>query len=176
MERWSASYEPQSPLSSALDMDPVLTIPGSWRLFVEDLTGDEVVQWALRALEFGFDSQHLRQLGSFDTPVSRREVRPILKNALRELGGTVWMTEEQARRHHLVEIAKEIVDGDLLVEMGLQEIHRTVLSPLKHPKDLQVWCDLAGGFLRDGKGSVTFLSPRERDAAVLARARQLLEA
>src|SRR5437773_3739523 len=84
---------------------------------------------------------------SFPTPISRVDVQPVLGRALRELGAEVW-TEEQARRHHLVEIAAAMARREVAVDEGLREIHRTILSPLKHPKDLQVWCDLSDGFFR----------------------------
>jgi hypothetical protein len=32
-------------------MNALIEIPGSWRLFVENATGDEAVEWAVRALE-----------------------------------------------------------------------------------------------------------------------------
>ena len=149
-------------------------IPGSWRLFVEDTTGDEAVEWAVRAFELGFDSPHLRQLGAFDTPVSRQEVKPVLHHALQELGSAIW-TEEQARRHHLVEVAATMVNGEVAVEEGLREIHRTVVVPLSHSGDLQVWCDLLGEFQRAPSGSVTIFDRGKRDTAALAEAKKLAD-
>ena len=72
----------------------------------------------------------------------------------------------------LFEVAAEIVNGSVTVEQGLNEIHRTVVSPLHHPKDLQLWCDLADTLHRDEQGGVKVLSPAERDAVALDEARK----
>ena len=155
-------------------MNPLIEIRGSWRLFVEDATGDEAVEWAVRALELGFDGPHLRQLGAFDTPVSRQEVKPVLLCALQELGGPIW-TEGKLDGITSWKSPGKMVKGELDVDGGLREIHRTVIVPLSHPKDLQVWCDLLDEFQRAPNGSVTILDPGKRDAVALAEAKKLAE-
>src|SRR5262249_44675924 len=81
----------------------------------------------------------------------------------------------QARRHHLVEIAVMMVKGEVGVEEGLREIHRTVVVSLSHPQDLQIWCDLLDEFQRAPNGSVTILDPGKRDVAALLEAKMLAE-
>ncbi|HKY05295.1 MAG TPA: hypothetical protein VJQ56_10420 [Blastocatellia bacterium] len=47
-------------------------------------------------------------------------------------------------REHAKQIASKIIDGELTAEIGADLIEREVVSPLGHPKDLQVWCYLSG--------------------------------
>lgn len=143
--------------------DRLLTVPGAWRIFAERVDGGYAARWAVRALEMDIDSPHLRQLASFGDFASWFEVEPILKRAMTELE-VESIGEEAARRHHLTEILSALVAGAMTVDAALKEIHTTVVSPLKHPKDLQIWCDLNDGLVRDsGSRAVQLLTREARD-------------
>jgi hypothetical protein len=146
--------------------DRLLAVPGAWRIFTEKVDGGYVARWAVRALEMEIDSPHLRQLASFGDSASWFEVEPILKRAMTELE-IEPIGEEAARRHHLTEMLSALVVGAVTVDEALEEIHTTVVSPLKHPKDLQIWCDLHDGLVRDPTDHVVkVLTKDARDARV----------
>jgi hypothetical protein len=121
-------------------------IPGTWKLFARQADGTEIVVWATEALEAGFDSPSLRMVAAARTPTSWFAVESDFRNALRELGVERYPTEEDALRFHGAEIAEGLLAGRMDAEAALEEFHRTVVSPLMHPADLQTWCHLAEGY------------------------------
>ncbi len=66
-------------------MNVILSVPGGWRLFVEPVDGVRAAEWAVRALERGLDTPHLRWLAGLEPGASSFEVGPILQRVMQEL-------------------------------------------------------------------------------------------
>ena len=60
-------------------------------------------------------------------------------------------SRETTLRWHLAALAQKVLSGELTPLEGIDQIHREILTPLKHPKDMRVWCYLWSGLSPDGK-------------------------
>jgi hypothetical protein len=103
------------------------------------LLGADLVSWAVAALSGGLDSPSLRRLAGEDLQgeVRLEDSEALFSAALSELG--ISQPEEHAAiRAYVRSLAREIVDGKVAPRAQVDRIHREVLSPLNHPKDLQV--------------------------------------
>jgi hypothetical protein len=136
--------------------------PGTRRLLanlcLECLSGPEACRWALSALEAGFDTPSLRILAgmSFDPQPGFFEIRPYLDAALSELNLPASPSRDEVLREYARALAEELLAGVRPVEATLEVIHRSVVSPLNHAKDLMGWCYLWEGLTPDGSfGAVT---------------------
>jgi len=147
-------------------------VPGTWQLFAGTPSGDEVVEWAAGALEVGFDTPSLRIVASFGRPTSWFAVEKDFRASLRELGLASYPSEAEARRFRGAEIARRLLDGKTDVPTALDEFHRTVISPLHHPHDLQVWCYLSECRHPAGRRPI---SEEERNLRAFQAARSLLD-
>lgn len=105
------------------------------------LTGADLVAWGVAALGDDLDSESLRRLAGLDLEGDLRvvEAEELFFKALGELGLSV-PSEDAAIREYVRCLAQEIVDGAATPLAQVDKIHREVLSPLNHPKDLMVWC------------------------------------
>lgn len=119
---------------------------------LDRLTGPDVCRWALAALEAGFDTRALRILAgiSVDPVPSFFEVRPHLEAALEELNVPASSSREDVLRGYARGLAEEIVAGARPVQLALEDMHRSVVSPLNHAEDLMGWCFLWEGNAPDG--------------------------
>jgi hypothetical protein len=128
-------------------------------------TGQDHVDWATNALMEGFDSPSLAILAGLDLEgsVSQFEAEMYFQKVVEELR---WQLpdDETLLRRHLVEIAEQIKAGAIDTETGIERIHREIVSPLAHPKDLLPWCLLWEGNLPDGTGT---LPEEERISTIL---------
>ena len=129
-------------------------------------TGDEMVTWAVDALEDGFDSHALRRLAALDLDgiPSVFDAAPLFASAVEELALTVPHDKDGILRAYLLVLARRVLDGACAVEDGLKTIHRDVLEPLNHPADLMDWC-----YLWEGLEPGTFESLDDEAVAVQAR-------
>jgi len=107
----------------------------------DDLTGDDLVAWALRALEAGTESSNLFILAGLPTRSCRADAEPYFERVLQELK-IVVPRRDLLLRKYIVTLAKAIVSGSIDVQLALDRIHKHVINPLNHPKDLQGWCYL----------------------------------
>lgn len=155
------------------DRARALAVPRAWLAFASTAIGDDLVRWAEGALETGLDSPSLRRLAALGLPAALSEASPLLRRALEELGIRPPITDEEARRHHLADVCDEMLSGARTVEQALDEIERTVVSPLGHPDDLMPWCYLGSGLSEGPDGIFASLGAEEREAAALAAARRL---
>src|SRR5262245_28104115 len=147
-------------------------VPGTWQLFSGLPTGDDVVKWAVGALEAGLDTPSLRMVAGFISPTSWFAVEKDFRRSLQELGLPVYPSEEDARRFRGAEIAQRLLEGETDVVSALDEFHRTVISPLHHPVDLQVWCDLLEGM---HPAKRILISEEQRGLRAYQAARALLD-
>lgn len=135
------------------------------------ISGEEFVNWAVRALVEGFDSPALRRLAGLDGS-SCFEAKPFFDRAAVELGLRLPVTTEAVRRAYLDILAREVLNGIRRPADALQVIHREVIEPLSHPEDLMSWCYLWEGLEPGGK--FVSLSDSERDEATFDLARRTL--
>lgn len=114
----------------------------------------ELADWAAGALADGFDTPTLRILAGADLPerseVRHAEVSLQFRQALDELGLEV-PPRETTLRWHLESLARKILSGELTPRQGIDQIHREIVTPLKHPEDMRTWCYLWSGLSADGK-------------------------
>jgi hypothetical protein len=130
------------------------------------VTGQDYVDWAVRALMDGFDSPSLAILAGLDIgcaasqlPIDHFEAHDYFLRVVRELAlpipdielalslPDVWAIvpfpyDETALRRHLDELAEQIREGVIDPVIGVQRIDAEVVSPLHYPSDLTNWCRL----------------------------------
>ena len=121
----------------------------------ESVCGQDYVDWAVQALTEGFNSPSLLILSSLDIDknFSKWEAEILFTKVVTELG---WIipSDEVILQAHLVTLATQIKKGDIDPEVGIERIHREVISPLGHPEDLLSWCFLWEGNSPTGKGVI----------------------
>jgi hypothetical protein len=124
--------------------------PGCAKLLADwtlgHLTGDQAVDWAVKALEAGFDSPSLRILAGLDVgrQVHLFEAEQYLEKSFAELDLEI-PDRDLVLWNYANEIASEIASGRLDPELGIDEMHRKVVDPLGHPESLRAWCLLWEG-------------------------------
>ena len=133
----------------------------------------DLADWAIGALEQGFDSPGLRMLASFrpDEPLS--DAWPYFARALRELGYAP-PDEETLLRQYSRRLARHILEGALTAAEGVELMHSRVLTPLNHPSDLENWCFMWEGINPSEPGSLRELTEEEFDKVVRRQAELLL--
>ena len=123
----------------------------------------DFVKWADAALTAGWDSPSLRRLAGFeDARVD--EASALFDRSSDELGLDRPTGNAALRREHLRAIAEGIVDGTRDPLAAVDQIHREVISPLEHPKDLMAWC-----LLSEGNDPRTYGTIADEKIAQLAR-------
>lgn len=106
---------------------------------------EELIGWAVRALQAGEDTPVLRVVaGLVPGEVGSFEVVRYFSRAAHELGIRV-LTGEALRRAYIPVACRALLRGELPPREALDRIHRRVVSPLGHPADLMRWCYLWEG-------------------------------
>lgn len=137
-----------------------------------ELSGEEMVDWAVDALSAGFDSPSLRVLaGLMPSEALVRDAEPILRQAVRELGIQVPDLEAM-RRAYVPIVCRALLQGDLSPTEAAELIHRRVVGPLGHPADLMAWCYLWEGFGPEGE----YLGEASNAEHIMAQARRWVAA
>jgi len=110
------------------------------------VVGQDYVDWAVQALTEDFDSPSLAILASLDIPndFSLWEAEKYFQSVVSELGWSI-PDDETILRTHFIALVSNIQNGTIDPEIGVDRIHREVISPLEHPSDLQGWCLLWEG-------------------------------
>lgn len=139
-------------------------------LLIDRLDVDQACDWAIGALEAGFDNEALRVLAgmSLSYEPSIYEARPYLDAALRELQVTERQPKETVLRAYGRRIAIELAAGLIPSALALHEMHSVVVSPLDHPRDLMGWCYLWEGNHADGSFAEMSDDEAEREARTFA--------
>lgn len=121
-------------------------------LLLDRLDGAQVCEWAVSALEAGFDTEALRMLGgmSLQGDPTLYEAKPYLAKALQELGIPEPRNRESVLRAYARNVATELVSGEIGAQKALDDIHSVVVDSLNHPADLMGWCYLWEGNAPDG--------------------------
>ena len=138
----------------------------------EPLVAGDYVEWAVRLLAAGLDSQALRTLAGLDLGdrPSGLEAAARFGVALKELQ-LECPPREELLRGYVLELVSDIAAGLREPEAAVEAIHREVLSPFDHPAEFSPWC-----YLWEGLDPVSFTS-LEGDAlasAIRETARQWL--
>jgi hypothetical protein len=132
--------------------------------------GQRAVDWAVSALEAGFDCHSIRLLAGLDMsgqPTSFEAI-PLFDAALLELGIQKPSFDEAARLY-VREIADATLAGRLAPRHAADLIHRRVIGPLDHPEDLMPWCYVWEGNSADCTRS---LEDHEWDNEIMKVARE----
>jgi hypothetical protein len=101
----------------------------------------EYIDWAISMLESQYDGYNLRILAGLTSNYSSSETEAYFNRVIKELN-IIVPEHEVILRAYLIEIAKEIICGITLPINGVNMIHKYVLTPLEHPRDLMGWCYL----------------------------------
>ncbi len=132
---------------------------GTVRLLVRELRGDapvgqDYIDWAVRALESGLDTQQLRVLAGLDLEAhpSGLEAAERFRAVLQEVRIAIPNRDELLRRH-VMDLALEIVRDMREPRDAVEAIHREVLTPFLHPVEFSDWC-----YLWEGLSPQTFAS------------------
>lgn len=110
------------------------------------LAAKDLVDWAVGALSEGMDTPAIRQLAGMDLegPRLTAAAMPQFRRALQELGIPVPAPDAAAREYVRV-LVEDIVEGRVTPQPQVERIHKEIVTPLDHPKDLMVWCYLSSG-------------------------------
>jgi hypothetical protein len=125
---------------------------GTRRLLVRELrragnaVGRDFVDWAVRALADGYDTQSMRVLAGLDLDgiPSALEAVEKFRAAIHELGVPTASDIEHVHAY-VSEVAQQIVDGELDPQEGAARITVEVLAPFDYPSGLMAWFDLGEG-------------------------------
>jgi len=157
-------------------MEPTLrsSPPGTDKLIayllLDRLNIGQVCDWAVGALEAGFDADALRMLASMSLAHEPNlyEARPHLSAALKELRIAETQDIETALRAYAKGIAEELKAGVIPAGTALDEMHSVVVGPLDHPADLMGWCYLWEGNFADGSFAELSEQQTEKEAREFA--------
>jgi hypothetical protein len=107
------------------------------RIYLDKITSDYLVDWAMDCLEEGIDSKNLRMLAASEKPYYSNEIEIRFEKTLDELG---W--KKPTKKESLLILAKEFADsisnGIISPTEGLREIY-LISFELNHPLELKNW-------------------------------------
>lgn len=95
---------------------------------------DDAIEWAVLALEAGFDSPNVLMLAASERPANWFETERYFRAALAEVG-VPWPDRDQALRDHARDVAASVVDGSVDPEHGVQRLARYAVA-LDYPDDM----------------------------------------
>lgn len=128
---------------------------------------EEMVDWAVLALQAGEDTPTLREIaGLAPGEVGVFEIERYLTRAASELG-IQTPTGDALRRAYIPVACRALLRGELSEREALERIHSRVVSPLGHPEDLMRWC-----YLWEGNGPDCEFIKGSNAEYVLAEARR----
>ncbi len=113
------------------------------RIYLDKITSDNFVDWAMGCLEKGLDTKNLRMLAASEKPYYSNEIEIRFNKALNELG---WQkpTKEESLFSLTKEFADKINSGIISPTEGLRDIYLISLE-LNHPSELRNWLWLDEG-------------------------------
>ena len=92
----------------------------------------------------GWDSPTLVRLAGLDLDrePSAGEALALFHQVVRELDLPLPVEQEEVLRSYLAWVADRVVDGTMDPLQALETVHRDIVDPLGHPRDLTAWCFL----------------------------------
>ncbi len=144
------------------------------RLNTGERVGQSAVNWAVSALGEGYDSPSLRVLAGLDVDnqPTTEEALQLMNATFQKLGLKRPDLDATARRF-VCEVATAVVAGRLPPREAANKIHRLVMTPMDHPKDLMAWCYVWEGNAADCSRP---LDESEWDREILEVAKQYASA
>lgn len=136
---------------------------------------ESLIAWAVERLVAGQDTPSLRILAGLPESSLRPEVEEYFSAALVELGEAPMSSVERALGGARA-VASAILEGAVSPVAGASLAHTIAVSPLNHPRLLQPWCDLDGGFITVEGAKVRVLSGSELEDAIRSFASEFLTA
>jgi hypothetical protein len=121
------------------------------QIYLDKITSEDFVDWAIACLEEGLDTRSLRMLAasdkpyySSDKPYYSIEIEERFNKALNEL---VWEkpTEKESLLSYAKMFAREIIEGNISPLKGSHEIFMISLE-LDYPPELKGWLYLNEGY------------------------------
>jgi hypothetical protein len=103
------------------------------------LTGAQLVDWAVAALEQEVESTALVWLAGLPPSCTLSEASPLLDRALTELG-VASPLDADLRRAYVGAMSRQLLADRITARVALDHIHQFAVSPLNHPPDLESWC------------------------------------
>lgn len=114
------------------------------KLYLQQITNGDYVDWAFACLEKGFDSKSLRLLAGLDrNHTIKADFEELFRRSLVELGWD-YPNEKEVLLNHSKNIAKEILAGEIEAAKGCEQINE-IYYQLGFPPELEVWTYLDGG-------------------------------
>lgn len=144
------------------------------RLLAEEYAGtlssDQAIDWAVLALEAGYDTPHLCMLASFEKPANWFEVKRYFRAALEETGVPI-LPADALLRQRMVDIAQDIVEQAVSPWEGCRMMCDLIFAS-DYPRPMQAWM-----FIYDGVDPETYrmLKDHQINDAVMKEARLLAE-
>jgi hypothetical protein len=107
------------------------------RIYLEKITSDNFVDWAIDCLEEGLDTKNLRMLVASEKPYYSNDIELRFNKALNELG---WKkpTQDESLLSLAKEFANKILKEIISPTEGLREIYLISIE-LNHPQELRNW-------------------------------------
>lgn len=108
------------------------------------LSGQELVEWAVRLLETGCETPAVVRLAGLDldSPPLLADALPLFLTSLEQLASDVPSGREGILRAHFKGLVRQLARGQVEVGEALWRIEEEVVVPLGHPADLVAWCYL----------------------------------
>jgi hypothetical protein len=146
------------------------------KFYLQKVTSEDYVDWAIACLEDGFDSKNLRILSAMSSPLYSSEIDEKFRLALSELNWN-FPNEIELLLNYAKEIAQKINSNEINPINGLSKIHEIDIS-LNYPKELQAWTMLDGGYDPDSNEFIGDYSDTQKQLlsnAVFREAKKLAE-
>ncbi|MEZ4417952.1 MAG: hypothetical protein R3E10_19515 [Gemmatimonadota bacterium] len=133
-----------------------------------------LIDWGTDLLVAGYDTPHLRRLAGLSLADDTEDVEACFDLVLKELALSAPDAVDDALALARA-VARALLTGAVSPTVAVSRIHEVAVSPLDHPRSLQPWCDLDGGFVADANGRVTCLTGADLEEAIRAQARAFLD-
>ena len=115
------------------------------RRFIGNVSAEEIVDWALEALNKDIDSVNIRTLAAlkYTKPIDRVEVDYYFQKCIKDLGYFIPSEEESLMRY--VEIyCHKIINQAVTPKRGLDEIYKVILYA-RYPQELKAFLYVSDG-------------------------------
>jgi hypothetical protein len=118
------------------------------KLYLQQITNGDYVDWAITCLEEGFDSKSLRLLaGMSKTHSIKADFKDLFRHSLSELNWN-YLDKKESLFNHAKEIAKQILADEIESVEAVDKIHEICVH-LDYPNELEIWNLLYDGHSND---------------------------
>lgn len=118
------------------------------KLYLQQITDGDYVDWAMDCLEQGFDSKGLRLLaGMSKTHSITADFNDLFRQSLSELNW-IYLDKKESLFNYAKEVAKQILAGEIESVEAVEKIHKICIQ-LGSPAELEMWNLLYDGHSSD---------------------------